>query len=161
MGRDIYPANIMKKTAPALYRWTETMNRPGIVDAELSQVAQEYLAPDNLPDTLLDFLKLVSDDFGPQLDASAKAYENWLAIAPERPECAISTVDGSAMNRQKIGKMTYSQQGVTVKRDAWPDVPNMYQYVLEVVDAMNANEKSNWSELMQTVGGEVFVSTRL
>ena len=161
MGRDIYPANIMKKTAPALYRWTETMNRPGIVDAELSQVAQEYLAPDNLPDTLLDFLKLVSDDFGPQLDASAKAYENWLAIAPERPEGAIITVDGSAMNRQKIGKMTYSQQGVTVKRDAWPDVPNMHQYVLEVVDAMNANEKSNWSELMQTVGGEVFVSTRL
>jgi hypothetical protein len=161
LGRDIYPANIMKKTAPALYRWTETMNRPGIVDAEFSQVPQEYLDPDNLPGTLLDFLKLVSDDFGPQLEASVKAYEDWLATDPERPEGAIITVDGAAMNRQKMGEMTYGQQGITIKRDAWPDVPNMHQYVLEVVDMMDAKEKSNWSALMQSVGGEIFVTTRL
>lgn len=161
LGRDIYPANIMKKTAPALFRWTETMNRPGIVDAELSQVPQEYLDPDNLPDTLLDFLKLVSDDFGPQLEASVNVYENWLATDPERPEGAIITIDGTAMNRQKIGEMAYSHQGITIKRDAWPDIPNMHQYVLEVVDMMDAKEKSNWSELMQSVGGEIFVTTRL
>ena len=161
LGRDIYPANIMKKTAPALYRWTETMNRPGIVDAELSQVPQEYLDPDNLPDTFLDFLKLVSDDFGPQLEASVNAYENWLATDPERPEGAIITVDGAAMNRQKMGQMAYSQQGIRIKRDAWPDIPNMHQYVLEVVDMMDTKEKSDWSELMQSVGGEIFVNTRL
>ncbi len=76
LGRDIYPANIMKKTAPALFRWTETMNRPGIVEAELSQVPQDYLDPKNLPDTLVDFLKLICTDFGPQFEATAKTYEN-------------------------------------------------------------------------------------
>lgn len=161
LGRDIYPANIMKKAAPALYRWTETMNRSGIVDAEFSQVPQEYLDPENLPDTLLDFLKLVSDDFGPQLEAAVKVYESWLTTDPERPEGAIITVDDLAMNRQKMGEMAYTQQGIKIKRDAWPDVPNMHQYVLEVVDTMDAKEKSKWSELMTSVGGEVFLKTRL
>jgi hypothetical protein len=37
----------------------------------------------------------------------------------------------------------------------------MHQYVLEVVDMMDAKEKSDWSQLMQSVGGEIFVTTRL
>ncbi len=57
--------------------------------------------------------------------------------------------------------MEYVQQGVTIKRDAWPDVPNMHQYVLEVVDTMTPEQKTQWSDLMKSVGGEVFLETRL
>jgi hypothetical protein len=53
------------------------------------------------------------------------------------------------------------KQGVTIERDAWPDVMNMHQYVLEVTDAMNPAEKKQWSDLMKSVGGEVFVNTRV
>lgn len=51
------------------------------------------------------------------------------------------------------------KQGATVKRDAWPDVMNMHQYVLEVVDTMTPKEKGQWSDLMKKVGGEVFLET--
>ena len=36
----------MKKTAPVLFRWTETMNWPGIPTAELSTVPQEFSKPE-------------------------------------------------------------------------------------------------------------------
>jgi glutathione S-transferase len=160
LGRDIHPAQLMKKIAPVVFRWTETMNLPGIPTAELSQVPQEYLDAGNLPATLVDFLKQLCADFGPQFAATAKAYEDWLSADPERPEGAIISNDPAPMNRQAMGKMEYVQQGVTIKRDAWPDVMNMHQYVLEVVDAMTPADKERWSDLMKSVGGEVFLETR-
>jgi glutathione S-transferase len=159
LGRDVYPAQIQKKRAPALFRWTETMNFGHyIVDAELSQVPQTFFDPDNLPDTLTDFLKFMCGDFGPQTAAIAKAYTKWLN-AGDREKGDIITNDPSSMNRQAMGKCQYMKQGVMVKRDAWPDVMNMHQFVLEAVDQMNSAQKSQWSGLMKSVGGEVFLNT--
>ena len=159
LGRDPYAATIMKQKAPVLFRWTETMRYPGIPTAELSTVPQEFSKLEELPPTLIDFLKLMCEDFGPHLKANALAYENWLADNPDRPEGEIISNDKVRKNRQAIGRMEYLKQGATVKRDAWPDVMNMHQYVLEVVDTMNAKEKGQWSDLMKKVGGEVFLNT--
>lgn len=161
LGRDPYAAHLMKMTAPVLFRWTETMNWPGIPTAELSQVPQEYSAPGNLPPTLIDFLKLLCADFGAQFKAVALAYENWLADGPDRPEGTVISNDKAPLNRQPIGQMEHLKQGVTIKRDAWPDVMNMHQYVLEVVDAMSPADQARWSALMKPIGGEVFVKTRV
>ncbi len=161
LGRDAYPAPIMKKTAPALFRWTETMNYGHYVqDAELSQVPQKYLDADNLPKPLMDFLKLMAADFGPLFEANAKAYEAWLIANPNAPEGTRVTNDQSRMNRQAMGRAVYKLQGVTIKRDAWPDTVNMHQYVLEVVDAMSAKDKARWTKLMKSIGGEVFLGHR-
>jgi glutathione S-transferase len=161
LSRDVYPAQIMKKTAPALFRWTETMNFGHYVaDAELSQVPQEYLDADNLPPVLMDFLKLMADDFGPLFEANAKAYEEWLAANPDAAEGTRVTNDQANMNRQAMGRAVYKLQGVTVERDAWPDTVNMHQYVLEVVDAMSAKDKARWTKLMKSIGGEVFLGHR-
>ena len=160
LGRDPYAAHIMKTTAPALFRWTETMNWPGIPTSELSQVPQEYLDPDNLPDELMDFLRLMCGNFGPQFEANANAYESWLAEKPGRPEGTIVTNDPNTMNRQACGRAVYEMQGVTIKRDAWPDTVSMHQYVLEVVDAMSSADKKRWTKLMKSLGGEVFLEYR-
>ena len=160
LGRDIHPADIMKKTAPVLYRWTETMNRPGIQDAELSQVPKEFLTADKLPNSLIDLLRMICMDFGAQFEATAKAYEDWLASEPDRAEGAIIASGDAAINRQAMGKMEYKLRGVKVRRDAWPDVINMHQYVLEVVDAMQEPELARWNEIMELVGGDVFLKYR-
>ena len=159
LGRDPYATTIMKKTAPALFRWTETMNLPGVATAELSQVPQVYLDPDNLPGPLMDFLKLMAADFGPLFEANAQAYESWLAAKP-RSEGDRITNDPDAMNRQAMGRAVYQLQGATVERDAWPDTVNMHQYVLEIVDAMSDEDKARWAKLMKSIGGEVFLGHR-
>lgn len=160
LGRDPYACQIMKKTAPTLFRWTETMNWPGIATAELSQAPQEYSKPADLPPTLIDFLKLLCADFGAQFRAVALAYQNWLGDA-DRPEGTVISNDKVPKNRQAMGRMEYMKQGTRITRDAWPDVMNMHQYVLEVADAMTPAEKGQWGDLMKKVGGEVFVETRV
>ena len=136
------------------------MNRPGIQDAELPHVPQEFLRPDDLPETLINFLKLLCTDFGPQFAATARAYEDWLAAEPDRPESTIISLNGEASNRQSIGTMQYELQGVTVRRDAWPDIINMHQYVVDVVDAMTASETAHWAEILHPIGGEDFLNYR-
>ena len=37
----------------------------------------------------------------------------------------------------------------------------MHRYVLEVTDAMSPADKIQWNNLMKSVGGEVFVETRV
>ena len=160
LGRDPYACTIMKNTAPTLFRWTETMNWPGIATAELSQVPQEYSKIGDLPPTLIDFLKVLCGDFAAQFSAVASAYEKWLGAA-DRAEGTPITNDKVPKNRQAMGRMEYMKRGVKIKRDAWPDVMNMHQYVLEVTDAMNSTQKGQWSDLMKKVGGEVFVTTRV
>jgi hypothetical protein len=136
------------------------MNWPGVPTAELSQVPQVYLDADNLPEPLMDFLKLMAADFGPLFEANAKAYEAWLAAKPGRPEGSKITNDPKSMNRQAMGRAVYKLQGVTVERDAWPDTVNMHQYVLEVVDAMSDVDKARWAKLMKAIGGDVFLNYR-
>ena len=160
LGRYHYATTIIKTTAPALFRWTETMNLPGVATAELSQIPQVYLDADNLPAPLMDFLKLMAADFGPLFEANAKAYEAWLDAKPGRPEGAKITNDPASMNRQAMGRAVYKLQGVTVERDAWPDTVSMHQYVLEIVDAMSAKDKARWAKLMKSIGGEVFLEYR-
>jgi len=160
LGRDPYATTIMKKTAPALFRWTETMNLPGVATAELSQVPQVYLDADKLPEPLMDFLKLMAADFGPLFEANAKAYEAWLDAKPGRPEGSTITNDPDSENRQAMGRAVYKLQGVTVERDAWPDTVSMHQYVLEIVDSMSDTDKARWTKLMKSIGGEVFLEHR-
>ena len=49
--------------------------------------------------------------------------------------------------------------GIRVETISYPELD--FSRMDEVVDMMDAKEKSNWSELMQSVGGEIFVTTRL
>ena len=77
-GRDISSSNAMKMRAPALYRWIETMLRPPVVDPEVWQVPQEYFAVDDLPDTLLALLKLIGENFVPEILATISLYHQWL-----------------------------------------------------------------------------------
>ena len=41
------------------------------------------------------------------------------------------------------------------------DVVNMHQFVLEVTDAMSPADQKRWKSLMKSVGGDVFVNTRV
>jgi len=77
-GRDIASSDDVKRSAPAVYRWIETMLRPPIVDPEVWHVPQEYFSVDDLPDTLMTFLKLVGENHVPEIVATVNLYHEWL-----------------------------------------------------------------------------------
>ena len=161
LGRDPYPSRIMKETAPALYRWTETMNRPGIFDAELWDVEPEFFEVETLPDTLLCFLELLCADFGPELVATAGAYADWLAATPERPTGSLVSINNGKQLRQSLGMITHIQQGVEISREAWPDILLMHQDFVEIVDSMSDPVQKNFASIMKGIGGDDFLTVEL
>ncbi len=87
-GRDIESSNKVKERAPAVYRWIETMLRPPITDPETWDVPPEYFSIDALPDTLLNFLKLIGQNFVPEVKATSglTCYNGWMT----QPLCSTA-----------------------------------------------------------------------
>ena len=82
LGRDPKPLSIMQNQAVAAYRWVERMNRPEADCGEFDSNSNEFLAGDQIPDTLIALLKHIAEDFVPETLAAAKCINDWLDAQP-------------------------------------------------------------------------------
>ncbi len=160
LGRDPYPAQMMKTRAPALYHWTETMNRPGLVHPSFWHVVPEFFTLENLPETLLDVLRLICLDYAPELEATAAAYNGWLQEQGDLPAGTLVAIDGEAVLRQSLGEVSFTLRGVKVQRQVWTDTLITYQPVLDLQDSMSESEFAAYSQLLAEVGGDQLMSVR-
>jgi glutathione S-transferase len=158
--RDLFAGQRFKKMAPAVFRWTETMLRPPIVDPEVWQVPQEYFSIDNLPDTLTAFLKLIGEHYVPEIKATIELYHHWVN-AEERPAGAIVDFEGLKRNHQILGQIEHEQMGATIKRIALLDNVSHHLRFQALVDGMNDAEKQSLTRVLQEAGAQDFADYRL
>ena len=128
------------------------------MDAELWHVEQAFFNSDELPDTLLDVLSLISEVFGAELVATFDAYDRWLDLDPERPPGSLVSINSERAVRQSLGEITYQNQGVTIKRAAWPDSVMGHGRVLDIVEAMTDEERKRYTELLADAGGQALAA---
>jgi glutathione S-transferase len=150
LGRDPSSNAELKLKAPALYRWIETMGRAPAIDPELWYVAPGFFSPDALPDTLTTLLAFVASDYGPEMMATAQAYQQWL---PGKSSGDIVSHDGGKANHQILGEVEHVQQGGTVKHGAFLDVLTLHQHVTAVMDKMSDAEMGQYEGILRAVGG--------
>jgi glutathione S-transferase len=79
LGRDPKPLAIMQREAIHVYRWVERMNSPGQDAAEFFETGVDYLSDDLIPETLIDVLRILAEDFVPETHAAAESINGWLA----------------------------------------------------------------------------------
>lgn len=79
LGRDPYPARLMQQRAVRVYRWVERMNRADQDVPEFFEPGTDFLANDEVPETLLNVLRVVAEDFIPETRAAAASINHWLA----------------------------------------------------------------------------------
>ena len=159
-GRDVSSSNAMKVRAPALYRWIETMQRAPVVDPEVWHVPQEYFSVDDLPDTLIAFLKLIAEDYVPEINATMDLYHQWLE-ADERAVGAIVDVEGEKRIHQVLGQIEHVQRGICIKRIALLDSVTHHLRFQELVNRMNTAEKEKLNEILHKIGAQGFGDLRL
>jgi len=159
-GRDPASSNALKQRAPALYRWIETMQRSPIPDPEVWQVPQEYFQVDNLPDTLMSFLKLIGESFVPEIIGTIELYHQWLD-AQERETGAVVDVEGQKRCHQVLGQLEHAQMGAAIKRIALLDDVSHHLRFLSLVDEMNAAEKETLTEILQSIGAQDLTNVKL
>lgn len=161
LGRDISSSPKLKARAPALYRWIETMGRPTVVDPETWHVPQEYFAIDDLPETLISFLKLVAEDYVPEIRATIDCYNQWVGESGARPAGTIIDVEGKKRCHQVLGEIEHVQQGVRIKRIGLVDIVELHTRFQAVVEQMSDKEKKTLNGILQRVGAGGFAGLRL
>jgi len=159
-GRDVSSSNAMKVRAPALYRWVETMMRPPIVDAEVWDVPQEFFSIQDLPDTLTAFLKLVADNYVPEVVATIDLYHQWLD-AQARSGGAVVDVEGQKRCHQVLGELEHVQVGVPIKRIALLDDVSHHMRFQALTDQMSDTENETLRNVLQNIGAEELADLRL
>ena len=75
LGRDPYPARLMQQRAPAVYRWVERMNREDQDAPEWFNAGNDFLANDEVPETLIPVLKILAEDFVPETRGRRGAHQ--------------------------------------------------------------------------------------
>jgi glutathione S-transferase len=159
-GRDISSSNTMKIRAPALYRWIETMLRPPVVDPEVWQVPQEYFAVDELPDTLITFLKLIGENFVPEIIATINLYHQWLE-SEAKTAGSIVDIEGQKRCHQVLGQVEHVQMGTPIKRIALLDDVSHHLRFHALVNEMSNSEKETLTRTLQSVGAKDLLDLQL
>jgi len=159
-GRDITSSNAIKKNAPALYRWIETMLRPPVVDPEVWHVPQEYFSVDDMPDTLMNFLKLVGENYVPEIQATIDLYHEWLD-AQERAAGAVVDVEGKKRCHQVLGQLEHVQMGTPIKRIALLDDVSHHLRFHALVNEMSDSEKETLTRTLQSIGAKDLLDLQL
>ena len=159
-GRDVSSSNALKVRAPALYRWIETMGRAPIVDPEVWHVPQEFFSVDDLPDTLITFLRLIAEDYVPEITATADLYHQWLG-SDGHAVGTICDVEEKKRNHQVLGEIEHVQRGVSIKRIALLDSLTHHLRFQDLTDRMSDAEKETLNGILQKTGAQDLGKLRL
>lgn len=143
LGRDPFPADLMRRRAVHVFRWVERMNRADDDAAEFMDAGRDYLANDEVPDTIGAALRILAEEFVPETRA-AKAYLNaWLA---DQPPAA-----GAAAER-RFGAIEFEARGTAFTSVVHPYRFYMLQRVIRVYESADAANKQQLFELLQECG---------
>jgi hypothetical protein len=130
------------------------------VDPEAWHVPQEFFSVDELPDTLIALLRLIAEDYVPEIMAMGDLYHQWLGTG-ERSAGTICDVEEMKRNHQILGEIEHVQQGVSIKRVALLDSLTHHMRFQDVTDQMSDDEKQTLNGILQRTGAQDLGKLRL
>jgi glutathione S-transferase len=156
LGRDPYPARLMQQRAPAVYRWVERMNREDQDAPEFFNAGNDFLANDEVPETLIPALKILAEDFVPETLAAADLINNWLA--EHQPEAGAVAVGRLA---EALGTADFTVRGEMITALSQPHRFYLLQRVQDVFAALAQEEQVGVADIMSDTGMSAVLSTAL
>jgi glutathione S-transferase len=156
LGRDPYPARLMQQRAPAVYRWVERMNREDQDAPECFNAGSDFLANDEVPETLIPVLKVLAEDFVPETLAAAALINDWLA--EHQPEAGVVAVGRLA---EALGTADFTVRGEAITALAQPHRFYLLQRVQDIFAALAQEEQVGVADIMRDAGMSAVLSTAL
>ena len=156
LGRDPYPARLMQQRAPAVYRWVERMNREDQDAPEYFNAGNDFLANDEVPETLIPVLKILAEDFVPETLAAAELINSWLA--EHQPKSGAVAVGRLA---EALGTADFTVRGETITALAQPHRFYLLQRVQDAFAPLAQQEQVGVAEILSDAGMSAVLSTAL
>lgn len=140
LGRDPKPLGIMLKDGMRVFRWVERMNRLTPDLCEYEDQSEDWLANDEVPETLINLARVMAEDFVPETIAAADAINEWLESAePVAPltEC-----------QRALGVASFSIRGVQINAIAQPYRFYLLKRVQDAYERLETEEKADVDRLL-------------
>lgn len=134
LGRDPYPARLMKAKAFRVWRWTERMNASDQDAGDYGSPPEKLFLADAVPDTLKALLAFVAEDYLPEVRAYVAHANQWLA---ERPDLEPWTSGLARPTERSIGKTSFDWRGVPIEVAVMPYRLWLLQKVQDAADALD------------------------
>jgi hypothetical protein len=166
LSRDPHLSAVMKAHGPRVYRWTERMNLAGFVDGGFPDVAPEYFPDDQIPDTLVTFLRYLFADHGPGMVGLLGSYNAWVDAHPDlppgtviesNPDLASGFMTGG---HPAFGRYEFELRGVRIQRIEFLDAVYHFQRVLDVIADLEGDARRRFDALMEQTGGSDLLGMR-
>lgn len=151
LGRDPYPAQLMKRTAPRVWRWVERMNAPEQNAPEFHDRDDSLFPDDAIPETLAELLRFIAIDYLPELEAAAAFANAWLA---ERPDLPAGTNGLPRAGDRSLGIVRFPWRGVELAVGVLPYRFWLLQRVQEAFARANTASQAKIASLLGVVGLE-------
>ena len=149
LGRDPYPARLMQQRAPAVYRWVERMNREDQDAPEYFSAGNDFLANDEVPETLIPVLKTLAEDFVPETLAAAALINDWLA--EHQPESGTVAVGRLA---EALGTADFTVRGETITALAQPHRFYLLRRVQDAATGLSDEKQTEVGAMLEGCGME-------
>ena len=132
LGRDPYPAQIMKSNAHRVWRWVERMNAGDPDAGEYGNPAPELFGNDAVPETLKALLHFIAEDYLPEVEAFVGFTNDWLAA---HPDIEPGTNGLPRVQDRAIGQMEFVWHGHKIKVGVLPYRLYLLQKIQDVADS--------------------------
>jgi glutathione S-transferase len=149
LGRDPYPADLMKRKAPSVFRWTERMMANDSDMPEFPNVIFALADQDVLPETLSPVLKLMAKDYLPELKMAVAHIDSWLA---QQDHVAEGSIVGGKPTVRTIGQGSFSLRGVQLDTMVWPYAISRLQCVNDSFQKCDSTEMKRIFEYFEAQG---------
>lgn len=151
LARDPVPGFIMKTRAPAVARWTERMNTPGLSDPEFGPA--ETSEPAGLPPTLPAILEVVFRIWTPGLLADAALFNAWCGALTDPAPGTLVSADSRRLVHAGLGPVTYTRGGTTFSRESQPQALWHLARAQAAAAALEPHQASELHALLEQTGG--------
>jgi len=154
-ARDPYPAQLMRRRAPRLHRWTERMNAREFPPPEFPFADDAFAAGDEIAETTMEVLRLIGRDFFGEVRGLLRTYNAWAAGLPET--CAGTSIPSLPNGMAACGRHTFELRGVPISRVARIDTVWKWQRPLEYYRSLAGHDLEAADGLLDALGaGDLF-----
>ena len=157
LGRDPYPAAMMKSRAHRVWRWVERMNAPDLDSGDQGSPEPMLFADDAVPETLLSLMRFIAEDYLPEVRAFVAFTNQWLAA---RPDLATGTNGLDRPSERVIGRAAFEWRGVPLEVAVMPYRLWLLQKIQDCVDALAPEERQSVESMLTSAGLQDLVTLR-
>ena len=163
LARDPHPALLMKKIAPRVYAWVERMNGPEeFQDHTVNRQSSELFSHDDVPESLLDMMRYVHDEYLPEITAHLEYTNSWLLARPEiepGTPCAVP-LGVNEKSRRFIGRAGFNYRGVDIETTVMPYRFFLLQRLQDCFIEATADDQAAIRKLFHQTGLEPLLDMR-